>query len=143
MERQVSLALPGAAGMDRMQEIMKALRKNPPQSFGGLNVLRIRDYASLAVCTPGTPAVPFAGTKGDLVIFDLVGHTEASVRESNRFPAIGNAVAARPSGTEPKIKFYLFAVSPPCASNELLTAKNMLASQLDAMETDLRQLARN
>ena len=143
MERQVSLALPGAAGMDRMQEIMTTLRKNPPQSFGGLNVLRIRDYASLAVCTPGTPAVPFAGTKGDLVIFDLVGHTEASVRESNRFPAIGNAVAARPSGTEPKIKFYLFAVSPPCASNELLTAKNMLASQLDAMETDLRQLARN
>lgn len=116
MERQVSLALPGAAGMDRMQEIMTALRKNPPQSFGGLNVLRIRDYASLAVCTPGTHAVPLAGTKGDLVIFDLVGHTEASVRESNRFPAIGNAVAARPSGTEPKIKFYLFAVSPPCAS---------------------------
>ncbi|MDO7678058.1 MAG: hypothetical protein MUQ48_05820, partial [Pirellulales bacterium] len=113
------------------------------QSFGGLNVLRIRDYASLSICTPGTHAVPFAGTKGDLVIFDLVGHTEASVRESNRFPAIGNAVAARPSGTEPKIKFYLFAVSPPCASNELLTAKHMLASQLDAMETDLRQLARN
>ena len=57
-----------------------------------------------------------------------------------RFPPLGNAVAARPSGTEPKIKFYLFAVAPPCPSAELAATKARLTAQLDAVEKDLRAL---
>ncbi len=57
-----------------------------------------------------------------------------------RFPALGNAVAARPSGTEPKIKFYLFAVAEPCAAADLPAAKAALTKRLDAIEADLRAL---
>ncbi len=145
LERQVSVTLPGAAGMDRMRAIMATLRAQPPQSLGGLNVVRVRDYASLTSSTPGSAAVPLAGSQGDLVMFDLVAspaeNPAAHRLEADRFPAVGNCVAARPSGTEPKIKFYLFAVSPPCQASQLAAAKTVLADRLDALERDLRRLA--
>ena len=78
-------------------------------------------------------------------MFDLVAspaeNPAAHSLEAGRFPAVGNCVAARPSGTEPKIKFYLFAVSPPCQASQLASAKTILADRLDALERDLRRLA--
>ncbi|MFM9197349.1 MAG: phospho-sugar mutase, partial [Planctomycetia bacterium] len=47
LERQVAITLPGAAGMDRMREIMAGLRSRPPAALGGLAVERVRDYGSL------------------------------------------------------------------------------------------------
>jgi phosphoglucomutase/phosphomannomutase len=78
--------------------------------------------------------------KSDLVIFDLAGLEGAGTRPGGRFPALGNAVAARPSGTEPKIKFYLFAVAPPCPAENLPAVKRDLQHRLDAMERELRGL---
>jgi phosphomannomutase len=74
------------------------------------------------------------------VIFDLAGLPDAGSRPDGRFPALGNAVAARPSGTEPKIKFYLFAVAEPCNPGELAAAKATLGRRLDAIEAELRAL---
>jgi phosphomannomutase len=141
LERQVSVTLPGAAGMDRMREIMAGLRAHPPSSLGGQPVVRVRDYAALTTTTPGGPAEPFAGAKGDLVMFDLAGLPGAEGGGPGGFPAISNCVAARPSGTEPKIKFYLFATSPPCPPADLAAAKAALTARLDGMEADLRRLA--
>jgi len=141
-ERQINVALPGASGMERMREIMAALRATPPSSFGGLDVVRTRDQASLTTWTPGTAAEPYAGVPGDLVIFDLAGLPEAGTRLADgRFPPLGNAVAARPSGTEPKIKFYLFAVAPPGPAADLAATELVLDARLDAIERDLRALA--
>ena len=147
LERQVAITLPGAAGMDRMREIMATLRSKPPATLGGLGVARIRDYAGLTTSTPGSAAVPFAGAKGDLVMFDLASPSEpaaslpAAEIGAGRFPALANCVAARPSGTEPKIKFYLFAASPPCGQTQFAATKTSLTRQLDVMERDLRSLA--
>jgi len=147
LERQVAITLPGAAGMDRMREIMATLRSQPPAALGGLPVARVRDYGSLTTSTPGSLAVPFAGAKGDLVMFDLASPAEPSPSlaaadvAAGRFPALANGVAARPSGTEPKIKFYLFAVAPPCGQPQLATTKKSLTQRLDLMERDLRSLA--
>ena len=141
MERQVSITLPGAAGMERMREIMARLRANPPATLGGLPVERVRDYASLTTQTPGTAPVAFAGAKGDLVMFDLAAPSDPAATPASGFPALGNAVAARPSGTEPKIKFYLFAVAPPGAPQALGAAKQMLGERLDRLERELRALA--
>ncbi|MCX7429563.1 MAG: phospho-sugar mutase [Planctomycetia bacterium] len=147
LERQVAITLPGAAGMDRMREIMATLRSKPPAALGGLPVARVRDYGSLTTSTPGAVAVPFAGAKGDLVMFDLADPaapaaslTVAEVA-AGRFPALANCVAARPSGTEPKIKFYLFAAAPPCSRHQLAETKSTLTQRLDALERDLRSLA--
>jgi phosphoglucomutase/phosphomannomutase len=138
-ERQINVMLPGASGMDRMKEIMAALRATPPKSFGGLDVVRTRDQASLTTWMPGAAPESYAGVKSDLVIFDLAGLPEAGLRLSDgRFPALGNAVAARPSGTEPKIKFYLFAVAPPGPAAQLPATKQALTARLDAIERDLR-----
>ncbi len=140
-ERQINVMLPGASGMDRMKEIMAALRAKPPAAFGGLDVVRTRDQASLSTWTPGGAASAYEGVKSDLVIFDLAGLPGAgTILADGRFPALGNAVAARPSGTEPKIKFYLFAVAPPCPATELPAVKAALQARLDAFERELRDL---
>ena len=147
LERQVAITLPGAAGMDRMREIMATLRSQPPATLGGLPVARVRDYGSLTTSTPGAAAVPFAGAKGDLVMFDLADPAAppASLAgaevAAGRFPALANCVAARPSGTEPKIKFYLFAAAAPCSHTQLTATKAALTQRLDALERDLRSLA--
>jgi phosphoglucomutase/phosphomannomutase len=69
------------------------------------------------------------------------GAAPAGASGGDRFPALANCVAARPSGTEPKIKFYLFAAAPPCAAGELAATKRALAARLDALERDLKALA--
>ena len=140
-ERQINVMLPGASGMGRMREIMAALRASPPRSLGGLDVVRTRDQARLESWTPTGQPVSYAGVQSDLVIFDLAGLPGAGgLLPDGRFPPLGNAVAARPSGTEPKIKFYLFAVAPPAGAAELPDLKRSLQSRLDALEHDLRGL---
>jgi len=70
---------------------------------------------------------PLAGPRGDMVVFDL--------------EAPGNYVAVRPSGTEPKVKFYMFAHEPPAASQNLPATKSAQSARLAAMETDLKAFA--
>ena len=70
---------------------------------------------------------PLAGPKGDLVFLDLAIE--------------GNYVACRPSGTEPKIKFYMFTYTPPEQLADLERAKKQLEDRLDRMEADLRKFA--
>ena len=67
------------------------------------------------------------GPKGDLVFLDLASE--------------GNYVACRPSGTEPKIKFYLFTYTPPEQLANLDDAKRSLKSGYLRMEADLRKFA--
>jgi phosphoglucomutase/phosphomannomutase len=140
VERTINVMLPGATGMGRMKEIMAALRATPPTSFGGLDVVRTRDQAGLQTWTPGGTPTGYPGVKSDVVLFDLAGPGAGTLATDGRFPPLGNAVAARPSGTEPKIKFYLFAVAPPGPAADLAATKATLAAQLDAVEKDLRVL---
>jgi phosphoglucomutase/phosphomannomutase len=78
--------------------------------------------------------------KSDVVLFDLAGPSAGALLPDGRFPPLANAVAARPSGTEPKIKFYLFAYAPPGTPGDLPATKARLLAQLDAVERDLRTL---
>jgi phosphoglucomutase/phosphomannomutase len=110
-----------------MKRLMAALRRQPPASLGGMQLARLRDYLAQSVARPGAAAQPLAGPKGDLVIFDLAQE--------------GNYVAVRPSGTEPKVKFYLFAFDPPAASADIEAARQRLAERIAAMERDLRAAA--
>ncbi len=83
----LSFAYPGAEGSRKMAQLMDGLRQNPPSRIGGLAVEEVVDYA------PGVAGLPPA----NVVEFRLAGD---------------NKVIMRPSGTEPKVKAYLFAQMP-------------------------------
>ena len=73
------------------------------------------------------------------MIFDLVDAGSGKKKDSEpQFPPLGNAVAARPSGTEPKIKFYLFTASQPTSLENLPAVKAQLENRLNLLEEDLR-----
>ncbi len=126
-ESQLSVTMPGAEGMDRMIALMAQFRDAPPASLAGLGIARIRDYLHNTVREPGGRSQPLAGPTGDLVMIDLEDE--------------GNYVAIRPSGTEPKVKFYMFAYRAPQSLTDLETAKSDLAGRLESMRSDLRTFA--
>lgn len=126
-ERTVSVQMPGSEGMNRMMEVMAAFRADPPESIGGMAVKQIRDYEQQTVTLRGGLGKPLVGPHGDLVILDLV--------------AEGNYVACRPSGTEPKIKLYMFTFEPPEQLANLEATKVALEKRLDQMEASLRKFA--
>ncbi len=88
-----TITLKGIDGSRQIGEMMNRLRSNPPKSFGELKVLSIRDYESGVVTNVETGERSSTGLpKSNVLYFDL---TEDSW------------CCARPSGTEPKIKFYM------------------------------------
>jgi phosphoglucomutase/phosphomannomutase len=127
IERTISVQMPGSEGMTRMMEVMTAFRAAPPREIAGQQVAQIRDYERQTVTRTGGAPQHLDGPKGDLVILDLA--------------AEGNYVACRPSGTEPKIKFYMFAYTPPEQLANLEAAKLQLEDRLARMEADLRKFA--
>jgi phosphoglucomutase/phosphomannomutase len=127
LEGAFNLVMPGAAGMDDMRKLMSRLREAPPQQIGGIQVRAARDYQNLQTITPDGKKQPLVGPKGDMVICDLKSD--------------GNYVAIRPSGTEPKVKFYLFAFEPAEMLANLEDTKQELQARLTAFEKDLRAFA--
>ena len=127
IERTVSVQMPGSEGMDRMREVMARFRAAPPKTLAGLALKQMRDYENLETVLPDGSKQALVGPLGDLVILDLA--------------AEGNYVAVRPSGTEPKIKLYMFTFEAPEQLANLETAKSQLNKRLDAMEADMRKFA--
>ncbi|HEV3416232.1 MAG TPA: phospho-sugar mutase [Pirellulales bacterium] len=127
-EQQVSFAMPGSQGMKDMQAVMSRIRRDLPAALAGTRVVRSRDYQSLTMCAPGGTAQPLVGPKGDMVILDL--ETE------------GNYVAIRPSGTEPKIKLYLFAFEPPELIADLEDTKAQIGERLKRLQAAFAALAK-
>ena len=126
-ERLLNVKMEGSAGMQKMVELMQSLRESPPSQIGGMPVAALRDYESQTLIRSGGERSPLPGPQGNLVILDL---EEA-----------GNYVAVRPSGTEPKVKFYLFGFTPAEQLADLEDAKTQLSQRLDALSGDLRRLA--
>jgi phosphoglucomutase/phosphomannomutase len=127
-ERQLSLTMPGSQGMKDMLALMARFRGAPPGSLAGLKVTRVRDYLALTETVPGQPPQPFAGPQGDMVILDL--------------DVQGNYVAVRPSGTEPKIKFYMFTCEPPEQIANLDDTKQAMAARIADMQRELGEFAK-
>src|SRR5262245_60125185 len=123
-ERQISIFMSGSAGMARMQALMQKLRTSPPKALAGLPVKQIRDYLNLTTTAVGGRSHPLDAPPGDMVILDL---TEE-----------GHYVAVRPSGTEPKVKFYLFTFVAPEQLHDLDDARQAMNDRLMGMEADLR-----
>ena len=126
-ERLMTQTMPGSEGMARMQALMEKFRQAPPRQLGGLAVKTVRDYEQGQRITVGGAVEPLSGPRGDLVIFDLA--------------ETGNYVAARPSGTEPKVKFYMFTCVAPEQLSSLEDAAAEMQTRLDGFQKDLQAFA--
>ena len=94
-DKVTSFVLPGKDGLEKMQDVMKSLRENPPKAFGEKKVLAVRDYLT-SVRTEGDQTEALTLPKSNVLYFELED---------------GAWICIRPSGTEPKIKLYVNAVS--------------------------------
>ena len=126
-ERLINKTLEGREGVAQIQTLMTAFRSNPPRSIAGLAVTEVHDYGTHEIrpVTAAGDVRPLPYPEGDLLIFQTA--------------APGTRFAARPSGTEPKIKFYLFARTEVRAPADLAEAKAETARRLDAMAHDIEQ----
>ena len=87
-----AVTMKGIEGLAKIQEIMSDLRKNPPKEINGHKVLSFRDYQADTITDLATGEVKPTGLpKSNVLYFDM---------EDNVWMCV------RPSGTEPKIKFY-------------------------------------
>ncbi len=91
LETQTSISLPGADGSEKIKALIEGLRNNPPKEIGGVEVVRREDF--------GTQKAYVNGAEEDIVGFDVSDVLKY-------FLADGTWIAVRPSGTEPKCKFY-------------------------------------
>ncbi len=122
-ELTIAKRMTGPDGVRRMQQIMRQLRENPPTSLAKQRVTCIRDYREGTERLEDGTVRPCALPQSDLLVLQL--------------SQIGFRAAVRPSGTEPKIKFYLFAHRAADALDNLEIAKEEVRDELHAMHDDL------
>ena len=110
---QRSITLPGGDGLARIGAIMTGLRQAPPARVGALAVVAVGDYLARTRTASSGAVTPIALPPSDVLTFDLED---------------GSRIIARPSGTEPKIKFY-FDVCEPLAPDEALAPAEQRAAR--------------
>lgn len=111
-ERGKSLTMEGADGAAKIQALAASFSSQPPTTADGSAVSRVRDFATQDLFDAEGDALP----KEKMLFVDL---------------ADGRAFAVRPSGTEPKIKFYLFGKAAP--SDDLEASKRQVSASLDSL----------
>jgi phosphoglucomutase len=112
LETGKSLVMEGAGGAAEIQKLAASYSTAPPRTADGADVTRVRDFATQDLFDEEGDALP----KEKMIFVDL---------------ADGRSFAVRPSGTEPKIKFYLFGKAAP--GGDLAAAKAKVASGLDSL----------
>ncbi|QDT17746.1 phospho-sugar mutase [Alienimonas californiensis] len=127
-EGQFSEKLPGSGGKEITAKLMKAFRSAPPTALGGVELAKVLDYADHEVRSlPGNERIDaLPEPDGNLLIFQSDAGSGTAVR-----------VAVRPSGTEPKIKFYTFATAPVSDAGALPNVKAATDATLAKVQGDL------
>ncbi len=114
----INKVIPGKAGAEKIKEIMAGLRNSPPKTIAGISVKTIKDYqqGKTIDCQSGEAVGTISLPQSNVLAF---------------FMEDGSRITARPSGTEPKIKFYF---------NLCGKEKEALMKQRDAYERDFMKL---
>jgi phosphoglucomutase len=118
-----SLTLKGIEGMEQISRIMESFRNNPPAEFSGINVLSSYDIKNLTVKelqSGATRAISHL-PKSDVLQFLLED---------------GSKITMRPSGTEPKIKFY-FSAKEKAETAVLDEKKTLLKQKIERLKQSL------
>ena len=128
LEKLGTLTLEGADGAAKIQRLLASYESAPPEEVAGRAVVGVKDFSKDTIHDADGTEIP----KEKMLMFDL---------------ADGGRVAVRGSGTEPKIKYYLFARREPAAGQrftaaELAEIKPGVAALLEATWTWLQEDAR-
>jgi phosphoglucomutase len=114
LEGVINIYYEGATGSAKIKRILETYRSNPPQAFGDVRVTKFQDFGRERILDADGEAIP----SQDLYFVTL---------------ANGYSFAARGSGTEPKMKFYLFANESVASAAELPAVKARVRATLDGL----------
>jgi phosphoglucomutase len=114
LEGVINLYYEGASGNAKIKRILESYRANPPRAFGDVTVAKFQDFGREKITDADGETIPAQ----DLYLVTL----------SN-----GYSFAARGSGTEPKMKFYLFANEKVGSAAELAAVKARVRETLDRL----------
>lgn len=122
-ESLVSMTRKGMKGAEEIKQMMIDMRANPPKSIAGIKVAKTMDYQlsvekDMATGTEKAIDLP----KSDVLQFLLED---------------GSKISARPSGTEPKIKFYISVTAALASPNEYNNTKLGLEAKIEVIKKDL------
>lgn len=123
LEDLISITKKGKTGAEEIAKMMEELRSNPPKTLAGSAVLTLRDYKL-----------------GKVTNLADGSQTETGLPSSNVLQfetADGTVVTARPSGTEPKIKFYFSVNAELNDKAEYDRVRNYLKGKIEAIQVDL------
>lgn len=123
-EAGISVVRQGKAGAEEIQAMMKQFRENPPKSIGGSPVTVIKDYDSLNLTDV---------TTGNITKMDMP--TTSNVLQY--FTEDGTKISVRPSGTEPKIKFYIEVKGHMASAADYADAINAADAKIETVKKDL------
>ncbi len=117
-ERQFSITLKGIDGAEKINKMMENMRNNPPKQISGLKVISFGDYKKQEIIDEKGNITSTRLPKSNVLYFDL---------EKNAW------ICVRPSGTEPKIKFYMGVCEKTLEDAE---------KKLDKLEEAVKEIAR-
>lgn len=123
-EFTINVERPGKSGADEIQQMMKDFRSNPPKDLGGSIIELTKDYQSLEL------------TKADGSKEKLDMPETSNVLQW--FCTDGTKVSVRPSGTEPKIKFYLEVKDVMNTAADYKACEERAMKKIEAIKKSLR-----
>ena len=118
-EKQMSITLKGIEGAEEIKKMMENMRNNPAKEIAGLKVKSFGDYSKQEITDENGNKKPTGLDKSNVLYFDL---------EKNAW------VCVRPSGTEPKIKFYMGVCESSAENSE---------KQMQKLEQAIKEMAEN
>jgi phosphoglucomutase len=123
-EALVSITKKGMDGQQQIAAMMESYRTNPPQTLGGSAVVELLDYEkSESRNLRSGEAIAIQLPKSNVLQFVL---------------ADGSKISARPSGTEPKIKFYFSVNASLKNADDFENVQNELTQKIERIKTDLK-----
>lgn len=123
-EEGISVVRQGKEGAEEIQRMMRDFRANPPKQLGGSEVVVVKDYDTLDMTEP---------VEGKVTKLDMP--TTSNVLQY--FTADGTKVSIRPSGTEPKIKFYIEVHGTMASAADYDKANTDAMTKIGAVKKDL------
>jgi len=126
LERLVNIVRKGIEGSEEIKAMMHMYRNNPPQKINSSRVVKIHDYEKLI----STDKLTGKTSQIDLIKSDVLQF----------FLEDGSKISVRPSGTEPKIKFYFSVNTKLKSANEFEQKMKILDERIDSIIKDMQLL---